>query len=53
MNDDQEISDPKLIANIFNNYFSNVGNDLADYIPTVQKTPSYLFLPPLEVILNI
>ena len=46
MNGNQEISDPKLIANIFNNYFSNVGKNFADSMPTVQNTPTeYLGIP--------
>ena len=31
--DDQEISDPKLIANEFNNYFATIGSRLAAEIP--------------------
>ena len=34
-----EISDSTAIANIFNDYFSNMENNLAGKIPTVQISP--------------
>ena len=34
-----ELIDPLKIAEAFNIYFSNVGSNLADLIPTVQKSP--------------
>ena len=41
-----ELIDPLKIAEAFNTYFSNVGSNLADLIPTVQKSPmSYLKSP--------
>ena len=43
---DVELIDPLKIAEAFNTYFSNVGGNLADLIPTVQKSPmSYLKSP--------
>lgn len=42
----KEITDPKLIANAFNKYFTSVGSTLADKIPSVQKSPlDYLKFP--------
>ena len=38
VDNNNEISDPKLIANAFNKYFSNIGNNLASSIPDVHKT---------------
>ena len=41
-----EITDPRMIANAFNSYFTNIGNNLANQIPNVQKSrPDYLKLP--------
>ena len=34
-----ELTDPKLVANAFNNYFANVGVHLARLIPDVNKSP--------------
>ena len=46
VDNNNEISDPKLIANAFNKYFGNIGNNLASSIPDVHKTPSdYLNTP--------
>ena len=48
--DNVELTDPKLVANAFNNYFANVGVNLARLIPDVNKSPLeylknfYLFL---------
>lgn len=40
-----DITDPKLVANAFNNYFTNVGNNLANQI-RVQNSPlDYLKSP--------
>ncbi|CAH3164659.1 unnamed protein product, partial [Porites evermanni] len=33
-----EITDPKAIANAFNNYFANIGGNLASSIPSATKT---------------
>ena len=35
------ISDPVKIANIFNNYFTNVANSITKKIPRTLKSPSY------------
>jgi hypothetical protein len=37
--DNVEITDPKIIANAFNNYFTNIGNNLANLIPKVPNSP--------------
>ena len=51
------ISDPKLIANKFNNFFANVGPDLAHKIPSVSESfkhflplnnPNSIFLKPTD-----
>ena len=34
-----KLTDPKLVANAFNNYFANVGVNLARLIPNVNKSP--------------
>ena len=34
-----DITDPKLVANAFNDYFANVGNNLAQQIPSIEGTP--------------
>ena len=34
-----ELTDPKLVANAFNNYFANVGVNLATLIPAINKSP--------------
>ena len=42
----KEVTDPKQIANTFNKYFANIGNELAKSIPTVSQTPfEYLKTP--------
>ena len=35
-----EITDPKALANTFNNYFANIGGNLASSIPSATKTAS-------------
>ena len=35
LNDDDLVSDPKIISNIFNNYFSTIGPDIERKIPSV------------------
>ena len=37
--DNTELTDPKVVANAFNNYFANVGANLASLIPDVNKSP--------------
>jgi hypothetical protein len=37
--DNVEITDPKIIANAFNNYFTNVGNNLANLDNIKSKIP--------------
>jgi hypothetical protein len=42
----QEIINPKLVANAFNNYFANIGNKLLTKIPNIQNSPlDYLPTP--------
>lgn len=41
------ISDPKAIANAFNNYFANVGGNLASSIPSASKTANEFMPPPM------
>ena len=46
---DNAITDSHMIANAFNDYFANIGKDLANSIPTVQKSPfEYLKDPPCD-----
>ena len=43
-----ELTDPKLLANAFNNYFANVGVSVARLIPDVNKSPlEHLILFPV------
>ena len=42
-----EITDPKAIANAFNNYFSNKGANLASSIPSASKTGNEFMPPPI------
>ena len=44
---DHEITDPTAIADAFNNYFANVGTNLAQLIPNVQTSPLDYMKPPL------
>ena len=39
MQNGNELADPKQVANAFNNYFANVGVNLARSIPKVNKLP--------------
>ena len=42
----QEIINPKLVANAFNNHFANIGNELLAKISNVQNCPlNYLPAP--------
>ena len=42
----QEITNPKLVVNAFNNHFANIGNELLAKIPNVQNSPlDYLPAP--------
>ena len=43
---DIEITDPTSIANAFNNYFANIGSDLASAIPSVINS-AYEWMSPL------
>ena len=43
-----EVIDPKSIANAFNNYFANVGNNLTCNIPMVSRCPSDYLTTPLS-----
>ena len=36
---DNDITDPSIIANAFNKYFANVGKNLANAITEVHKSP--------------
>ena len=38
------MTDPKSIANVFNNYFANIGSNLASSIPNVGKA-FYEYMP--------
>ena len=42
-----EITDPKAIANAFNNYFANIGGNLASSIPSASKTANEFMPPPI------
>ena len=44
---DVDITDPKLVANAFNNYFTKLGNNLAEQIPNVHKSPMDYLKSPL------
>ena len=39
IHNDVQISDPKTVADAFNNYFANIGINLLNSIPKVQKSP--------------
>lgn len=39
MNNNEEISDSKSIANAFNNYFLNIGKELGNQIPRAHSNP--------------
>ena len=41
------ISDPKAIANAFNNYFANVGGNPESSIPSASKTANEFMPPPM------
>ena len=43
---DIEITDPTSIANAFNNYFANIGSDLASAIPNVNNSAYEWMSPP-------
>ena len=45
--DSTEITDPLMIANAFNNYFANVGKNLAKLIPHIEKSHSDYLKSPL------
>ena len=42
-----EVTDPKVIANAFNNYFANIGANPASSIPSASKTGNEFMLPPI------
>ena len=42
-----EITDPKAIANAFNNYFANIGGNLASSVPSASQTANELIPPPI------
>ena len=42
-----EITDPKAKANAFNNYFANIGGNLASSIPGASKTANEFMPPPM------
>ena len=42
-----EITDPVAIANTFNNYFANIGGNLASSIPSASKTANEFMPPPI------
>ena len=42
-----EITDPKAKANAFNNYFANIGGNLASSIPGASKTVNEFMAPPM------
>ena len=43
---DIEMTDPTLIANAFNNYFANIGSDLAKAVPSVVNSAYDWMSPP-------
>ena len=46
IHNDVQISDPKTVADSLNNYFANIGINLSNSIPKVQKSPmNYLAKP--------
>ena len=42
-----EITDPKSVADAFNNYFAKIGSNLASSIPSATKTASEFKPPPI------
>ena len=42
-----EITDPVAIANTFNNYFANIGGNLASSFPSASKTANEFMPPPI------
>ena len=46
---DIEITDPTSIANAFNNYFANIGSDLASAIPSVINSAYSWMSPPPRI----
>ena len=40
-----ETTDPKTIANVFNEYFANIGRELACSIPDTETTPNQFLKP--------
>ena len=46
MQDNVEITDPKMIANAFNNYFTNIGNNLANLDNIKSPLPIVFFIFP-------
>lgn len=47
--DNQVITDPKLVADTFNQYFANISNNLAETIPNVSNSPlDYLGGSPVD-----
>ena len=46
IHNDVQMSDPKTVADAFNNYFPNIGKNLSNSIPKVEKSPmDYLANP--------
>ena len=45
--DNTELTDPKVVPNAFNHYFANVGANLASLIPDVNKSPLEYLKNPL------
>lgn len=51
---DRKLASPVEVANVFNTYFSSIGNDLTKSIPIVEKTPrEYLHNPVCDSFLII
>ena len=49
LTDNQEITDPKLVADTFNQYFANISNNLAKTDPNVSNSPlGYLGSSPVD-----
>ena len=48
LKDDTELTDSKSIANAFNDYLSNIGNNLATSVPSVNKM-ALEFMPPNQL----
>ena len=47
----ETISDPKQIANTFNNYFTKIGSEIADAVPFIETNPVDYLNPPDDNIL--